>query len=169
MGCVSVDFERFSIYGFSIMCPNDCRLELTTKTRRESGTVTFHFPDKVRIFLSWGELRKALKKFQTVEEHAEHSLSVVKKGGNVKNFERVSQDSLSICSHRGVYNHVELEEVSASLFAGSRRTPRLAYSVHVHCPSSSRYFVIYTLLPGTEAEYEKIVMAMANSLICHQS
>jgi hypothetical protein len=162
-----VDFESFRIYGFSIMYPSNCRLELSVKSRRDTGDIIFHFPDKVRIFLSWGELRKALKKFQTAEEHAEHSLSIVKKSGNVKSFERVSQDSLNICSHRGVYNHVELEEASVSLFAGSRRTSRVAYSVHVHCPSSSRYFVIYTLLPGTEAEYEKIVLAMANSLSCH--
>ncbi len=165
---MNADFERFSIYGFSIDYPKDCRLEFNPKSRRDAGDVVFHFPDKMKMFLSWGDLEKATKSFQTVEEHAEHSLDSVKKSGNVKNLERVSRDSLSIHSHKGAYNRVRLEEITVGFFTGKKKVPRDAYSVHVHCPDSSRYFVIYTLIPaGTVEEYEKTLMTMANSLNCH--
>lgn len=68
------------------------------------GDIVFHFPDKVKIFLSWGDLEKATKTFGTVEKHADHGLNRVKKAGNVKNFELISHDSLRISSHEGPYN-----------------------------------------------------------------
>lgn len=162
------DFERFSIYGFSIDYPKDCRLEFNPKSRRGAGDVVFHFPDKVKIFLSWGDLEKAAKSFHTVEEHADHSLNAVKKAGNVKKFERVSRDTLSLHSHKGVYSRVRLEEMTVGFFSGRKSVPRDAYSVHVHCQDSSRFFVIYALVSGgTEDGYEKTLMTMANSLNCH--
>jgi len=165
---VTRDFERFSIYGFSIGYPKECRVEFNPKSRRESGHVAFHFPDKVKTFLSWGELERATKNFQTVEKHAEHSLDTVRKSRNVKNFERVSHDSMTVHSHTGAFDRVKLEEVTVGLFTGNRAAPRDAYSVHVHCPESGRYFVIYTLTPSnTEGKYETTLIAMANSLKCH--
>lgn len=162
------DFERFSVYGFSIDYPNVCRVEFNPKSRREAGDIVFHFPDKVKTFLSWGELEKATKNFQTVEKHAEHSLETMKKSGNVKNFVRVSHDSITVHSHKGAFNRVRLEEVTVGFFTGKRTAPRETYSVHVHCPGSSRYFVVYTMIPSNmEMEYEKSLMTMANSLKCH--
>ncbi len=162
------DFEQFSVYGFSIEYPKDLRIEFNPKSRRGEGDLVFHFPDRVKIFLSWGDLEKASQKFKTVEEHADHSLKRIKTAGNVKNFERVSHDSIRIRSHNGVYNRAKFEEVTIGFFSGKRKNPREAHSVHVHCPVSSRFFVVYALLPteGTY-EYEKIFSAMANSLRCH--
>ena len=163
------DFERFSIYGFSIDYPKDCRLEFNPKSRRDTGDVVFHFPDRMKVFLSWGDLEKAAKNFQTVEQHAEHSLKNIKKSGAVKNFERISQDSVTIHSHRGAYNRVKLEEIAVGFLSGKRTVPRESYSVHVHCPNTARYFVVYTMIPGSSNEnYEKTVMTMANSLKCHK-
>jgi hypothetical protein len=129
--------------------------------------VVFHFPDKVKIFLSWGDLEKAVKSFHTVEEHADHSLNAVKKSGNVKKFERVSRDTLSLYSHKGVYSRVRLEEMTVGFLTGRKSIPRDAYSVHVHCQDSSRYFVIYTLIYGGTEGHEKTLMTMANSIKCH--
>lgn len=162
------DFESFSIYGFSLNYPKECRVEFNPKSRREAGDMVFHFPDKVKIFLSWGELEKATKRFQTIEDHAANSLETMKKAGNVKNFEKVMSDTLKVRSHKATYNHVTLDEVTLGLFTGKRAVPRDACSVHVHCPESSRYFVIYTLLPRESVhEQDKVLRAMTNSLKCH--
>jgi hypothetical protein len=165
---VTKDFERFSVYGFSIDYPRVCRVEFNPKSRREAGDVVFHFPDRVKTFLSWGELEKATKNFQTVEKHAEHSLDTVKKSGNVKNFVRVSHDSITVNSHTGAFNRVKLDEVAVGFFTGKRAAPRETYSVHVHCPESGRYFVVYTMIPSnSEGEYGAALTKMANSLKCH--
>ena len=162
------EFENFSIYGFSINYPKGCRVEFNPKSRRESGDVVFHFPEKNKIFLSWAELEKATKRFQTIQAHAENSLETVKKAGNVKNFEKVSSDTVNVRSHKAACNHVRLEEMTAGFFTGKQAVPRDAYSVHVHCPDSSRYFVIYALFPHESVEkQEKAIMAMTKSLKCH--
>ncbi len=165
---VSRDFERFSIYGFSIDYPKECRVEFNPKSRREAGDVVFHFPDRVKTFLSWGELEKATKNFQTVEGHAEHSLDAVKKSRNVKNFERVTHDSMTVNSHAGAFNRVKLEEVTVGFLPRKRAAPQEAYSVHVHCPESGRYFVVYTMIPSdSEGQYGTALTKMAKSLKCH--
>jgi len=165
----SVIFERFSVYQFGINYPSVCRVEFNPKSRREGGDVVFHFPDKEKIFLSWGALEKAQKKFPTVEEQAEHSIKVVTKSGNVKNVQRVSQDSLNISSHRAAYNHIKLDEMQPGLFFGGKKgVPREAHSVHVHCEETSRYFVIYTLLSTKAPEdFGQLLVTMANSFKCH--
>jgi hypothetical protein len=160
--------DEFSIYGFSVNYPKECRVEFNPKGRREAGDVVFHFPNRNKIFFTWGELEKATKRFQTVEEHAGNSLETVRKTGSVKKFERVTSDTLTVRSHKAVYNHVRLDEVTVGFFAGKRSSPRDACSVHVHCPNSSRYFVVYTLFPREFVEeQEKAVRAMTDSLKCH--
>ena len=66
------EFETFSVYKFSMNYPPICRVEFNPKTRREAGDIVFHFPDPDRpraptekVFLSWGALDKATKKFPT--------------------------------------------------------------------------------------------------------
>jgi len=161
------DYERFSVYGFSIDYPKDTRIEFNPKNRRGEGDVVFHFPDKVKIFLSWGDLEKATKTFGTVEKHAGHGLNRVKKAKNVKNFELISHDSLRIASHQGLYNRAKFEEVAVG-FLSKRMSPREAHSVHVHCAESSRYFVVYALLPiSGMTDYERVFVKMAKTLKCH--
>jgi hypothetical protein len=167
---VKDSFETFSIYGFSLDYPEECRVEFNAKSRRESGDVVFHFPDKVdrvRIFLSWGDLEKASKRFHTTEEHAEFSLDAMKKGKNVKNFERVSRDTLSLHNDRGSVNKVKFDERSVGLIGG-KDIPREAYSLHVHCTKSNRYFVLYTMTPrSSEGRYDRIMDSMSSSFKCH--
>ncbi len=162
------DFELFSVYGFSIEYLKDLRIEFNPKSRRAEGDIVFHFPDKAKIFLSWGDLSKASKNFRTVEEQADHSLKRIKSAGNVKDFERVSHDSIKIRSHTGIFNRAKFDEVSVGFLTSKRKNPREAYSVHVHCPETSRFFVVYGLIPtqGTY-DYEKVFSDMANTLRCH--
>ena len=164
----SEGFERFSVYGFSIEYPRDHRVEFNPKSRREGGDVVFHSPDRLKAFLSWGELEKATKSFPTAEKQAEHSLDTIKKTRNVRNFDVITQDRLTINAHEGVYSRVALEEMSVGLIPGKKGRPQEAFSLHVHCPESSRYFVVYSMfLKDYAADYTKTLMTMATSLKCH--
>jgi hypothetical protein len=165
---MSSDFENFSMYGFTIDYPAACRVEFNSKSRRETGDVVFRFPDSARIFLSWGELEKASKRFGSPEEHANYSLDAMKKGKNVVNFERVSRDSVSLRSHTGSLNKVRFDEKTMKLFGRGKDIPREAYSLHVHCDRSNRYFVLYTMgSANTDVRFDRIMDSMRESFKCH--
>jgi len=161
-------FERFSIYKFSIGYPPVCRLEFNPKSRREAGDVVFHFPDREKIFISWGNLEDAQKKFPTVEDQAEHNIQVVKKNAHVKSFERVAQDSLRINSHNAAYNHIRLEEMVGGFFPSKKTIRRQALSVHLRCEKLSRYFVIYSM-PSAKApeDFSDLFLLMVKTFECH--
>ena len=162
------NFEHFRLYGFSIDYPDECRVEFNNKSRRQSGDMSFQFPDKVRIFLTWGELEKVSKRFKSTEEHAEYSLNAMQKGKNVKNFERVSRDSMASRHDKGTVNKVRFDEMASGPFARGKATPREAHSMHVHCENSKRYFVLYTMTPRSdEGRYDKIMAEMRDSFKCH--
>ena len=163
------NFERFSMYRISIDYPSDSRVEFNSKGRRETGDVVFQLPEKVRIFLSWGELEKISKRFNSVQEHAEYSLNAMKKGKHVTNFEQTSRDSVAVNSHKAALNKVKLDEmISTLLFTGKKPLHREAFSLHLHCSESNRYFVLYTLTPSdTEGKYDRILTKMVDSFKCH--
>jgi hypothetical protein len=163
------DSERFSVYGFSIDYPRICWIEFNPKSRRDAGDVVFHFLEKEKIFLSWGELERAEKRFQSIEGHAEHGISVLRKNRAARDFERVRNDSLTLNSHSAVYNRIRVKELLAGFLSGKKTVEREAYSIHLHCRESSRYFVLYSLLSrsATDETYEKSILAMANSFKCH--
>jgi len=165
----NAEFEKFSVYNFSIEYPPVCRVEFNPKSRREAGDIVFHFPDREKVFLSWGNLDKAEKKFESAEKQAEHSLQVVKKSGNVKKMEKLQSDMMTLNSHQAAYNRVRLDEQPAGLFMGKRTVPHDAFSIHLHCDKSSRYFVIYTMLsPRAPEDFgDAIFKVMVNSFKCH--
>jgi hypothetical protein len=165
---VKEGFETFSVYRFSVDYPAVCRIEFNPKSKREAGDVAFHFPDREKVFLSWGKLEDARKRFATSEDHAEHSLEVTRKSRQVKNFERVNQDSLEVNSHKAAYNRAKMEELSASFLGGGRGKKREALSLHLHCERSSRYFVMYTLLsPNAPEDFADLFLDMVHSFRCH--
>ena len=165
------EFETFSVYNFSIDYPPVCRVEFNPKSRREAGDIVFHFPDREKLYLSWGDLEKAQKKFGDAQKQAEHSLGSVKKSQNVKKMEKITTDTLTINSHLAAYNRVKLEETPPGIFPGKRRSiAHETYSLHLHCDKSSRYFVVYTMLsPNAPQDFGEVVfMRMAKSFACHK-
>jgi hypothetical protein len=164
----SESYEKFSVYGFSIDYPRVCRVEFNPKSRRESGDIVFHFPDKEKLYLSWGALEKAQKSFQTVEKQAEHGVENLRKGGNIKNFERVEQDTLNVSKHKAIYNRVKIGQPAPGLFGSKKMTYRQGYSCHLHCEESSRYFVIYSILsPSGPEDFGELILAIVKSFECH--
>jgi hypothetical protein len=162
-------FEKFSMYRFSIDYPKVCSIQFNPKLKREVGDVLFLFPDKEKIYLTWGELEKAQKKFPTVSDHAEHSIQMIRKTRTVKGLETIARDLLTINSHPAAYTRIRLEEVRGGLLPQNKTIPHEGYSVHLHCEQSSRYFVIYTMLSQEKAPegFDELFKLIANSLKCH--
>ena len=165
------NFESFSVYGFSIDYPPVCRIEFNPKSLREKGDIVFHFPDREKIFISWGDLNALKQRFQTPQKHAEEGIKTIMKGRSVsrKDSRKITQSPVEINTHAAVYNSVKLGElVPGLLMSKNRATTRYAHSVHVHCEKSSRYFVIYSLLsPKAPEDFGELLLAMARSFICH--
>ena len=161
-------FEKFSVYGFSIDYSMVCRIEFNPKSRRNAGDIVFHFPDREKIFLSWGDLEKVQRKFHTVEEHAKHSVDLIGKSSQVKNLERVTQELLEINSHKAAYNHIKLDEMSRGLFGARKSATRQAFSLHIYCDNSSRYYLMYAF-PSLNApeNFGDLVLQMMKSFKCH--
>ena len=165
---MDLGYEKFSLYGFSIDYPNECRVDFNSKSRRETGDVSFRFRDNSRIFLNWGNLEKVSKRFTSVEDHANYSLDAMKKGKNVLNFERVSGDTVSLQSHKSSVNKVRFDEKALKFLGKGKDIPRQAYSLHVHCDKTNRYFVLYSMSPANEElKFERIMDSMRASFKCH--
>lgn len=161
-------FETFSVYNFSIDYPAVCRVEFNPKSRREKGDLVFHFPDREKVFVSWGVLEDATKRFRTVEEQAEHGIKTVSKSSQVKSAERVKKDVIEVNSHKAAYNLVKLSQSSRGLLGGGKATSHDAYSVHLQCDKSSRYFVIYSILTTNAPEdFGDLMNTMIESFKCH--
>ena len=52
---------------FSMDYPEVCRIEFNPKSMKQKGDVVFHFPDREKIFVSWGKLDVAQKKLQRLK------------------------------------------------------------------------------------------------------
>ena len=161
------DFEKLTIYKFSIDYPSVCRAEFNQKNKHDSGDLVFHFPDKEKVFITWGELEKARKKFRTLSDYAENSIKEVKKGATV--FERKEQSTMSLNSHEALYNQTSVSQPRLGLIGlGRKPVKRGTYSVHLYCEPSARFFVIYALFSdSTDESFRETFMRMANSFTCH--
>jgi hypothetical protein len=161
-------FENFSVYNFSVDYPKVCRLEFNSKSTRQKGDIVFHFPDREKIFVSWGALEDAQKRFATVDEQAERSIKAAGKTAHTKDMERVKQDSMNINSHRAAYNHVKMEETSAGFISSKGKVKRDVMSLHLHCEPTSRYFVIYAMPTRNAPEdFGDLFLDTARTFECH--
>ena len=162
------DLERFSVYRFSIDYPAVCRFEFNPKTRREKGDIVIHFPDKQKVFLSWGDLAVVKKKFQAANEFAAHSIKSMGKSRNVSKTDKMEEKTLRVNSHEAFYNKVRFHETPMGIFARGKGAQRVTCSVHLFCEQSSRYFVIYALLtPTAPDDFDELFLSMVDSFHCH--
>ena len=162
------EMERFSVYRFSMNYPPVCWFEFNPKTRREKGDVVIHFPDKEKVFLSWGDLAVVTKKHPTANEFANHSIKSMGKARNIGKTDRVEERTLTVNSHEAFYNRVVFHETSQAMFGKARTNPRTTLAVHLYCSRSQRYFVIYALMtPYAPEDFDKLFLEMVDSFRCH--
>lgn len=159
--------EKFAMYGFELSIPSDWRVELNPKTSREKGDVAFQSKKGNRIFVSWGPLAEAQNRFKTLEEHRDTNVERIRKGPDVTGVEVSDMKEVQVSGHRALVSHV-----TATVKAGmmSRRTTdRDVWSVHVHCPNVSRYYVVYSMTrdPTEFEDFSKVFNAVSESFSCH--
>jgi len=165
----TAEMEKFGVYRFSMDYPAVCRFEFNPKTRREKGDIVIHFPDREKVFLSWGQLPVVTKKYQTADLFANHSIKSMAKSRNVSKSDKIDERSITVNSHPAFYNKVQFHESAGMALIGKPRTNlRTTLSVHFFCPNSSRYFVIYALLtPNAPEDFDQLFLRMVESFRCH--
>jgi len=161
-----METERFALYGFEVMIPTDWRVELNPKSTRKKGDVAFQSQKGNRVFVSWGSLDEA-KRFKTLEEHRDGSLNQVKKGTDVKSLDISDLRETQICGHRALVSHVSAE-IRVGMM-GRNVTGRDIWSIHLHCPNSSRFYVLFSM-ERDPAEFEdmgSVFDSFAKTIVCH--
>jgi hypothetical protein len=158
--------EKFSLYGFEVMIPTDWQVELNPKSSRIKGDVAFKSQKGNRVFVSWGSLEEA-KRFKTLEEHRDRSLKQVKKGSDVKSADVSDLRETQICGHRALVSHVSAEIRIGMM--GRSTVGRDIWSIHLHCPNTSRYYVLFSM-ERNPAEFEDmsaVFDSFAKTMVCH--
>lgn len=165
IGQAPVQKDTLRIYGFTFQFPQTAKLEFNPKFNREEGDVAVKSPDKANVFVSWGDLDKVVKKAPTIQDHAKFSLDRVKKSVQGK-MSTVESKDITVCGHDAVFNHVRIEVPRRGLFGkGPLQDVR---SVHLHCDTTRRFFVIYATATEANEEVQRATMdEIVESFQCH--
>ena len=161
-------YELLAMYGFSANYPNTARLELNPKTRRHKGDVVLHLEQGHKIFLSWGSLEDARKRYATAAAQASASIQRSVKSARAKLDGTPETKSLKVQGHDAAYTHARMFVERGGFPFGSRRVTQDSYSMHLQCDDSGRYYVVYAFArPETSDQVGKIIEPIMLSLKCH--
>jgi hypothetical protein len=161
-------YELLAMYGFSAKYPDNARLELNPKTRREKGDIVFHLEDGFKVFLSWGSLQEARKRYATAAAQASASIERSVKSTRAKLDGTPEIKNLKIQGHDAAYTHARMFMDRGGFPFGSGRVTQDSHSLHLQCDESARYYVMYTFgRPETSEQLGKIFEPIMLSLKCH--
>jgi len=166
------EYESFCIYGFCTVCPVTWKVELNSKSDRSEGDVAFKSPEKVNIFLGWGPLKKAEKRYSSLEEHVKDSLNRIKKNQGVKDIELVQSKVVQIGSHKAIFSHAKviLSKLTLLPFTKAKTYEREVRSMHLYCKSSGRYFALFGEVTSDKTlEHGEVFENMIKSFTCHKA
>lgn len=164
------EFESFSAYRFHTVYPSTWKIEFDPKSDRSRGDLAFKSPDRNSIFLSWGSLEKAKKRFSSLEEHVKDSVDRVKKSPGAKRVEIVQTKEMIIESHRALYTLIKVTFSTPSIvpFVKGKDGSQEVRSMHLHCEVSERYYVLYGKIALDKSqEHQEIFDSMMDSFKCH--
>jgi hypothetical protein len=162
------EYEALAMYGFSVNYPNNARLELNPKTRREKGDIVLHLEEGLKVFLSWGSLEDARKRYATAAAQASASIEHSVKNTRAKLDGTPEIKNLKIQGHDATYTHARMFVERGGFPFGSRRVTQDSHSMHLQCDESGRYYVVYAFArPETSEQVGKIVEPIMLSLKCH--
>lgn len=159
-------YEVFSMYGFSIEYPDTWEVELNPKADRTAGDVVFKTL-RHRIFLTWGPLEKARKKYGSLDTHAEAGLQKVRKGGDVRKLETLEHRETNVNGHKAIFNRFRV--TLGVGFFGIRTAYRELSSLHLYCERTGKFFVLYESVVDSDSVtgLETIFEHMKDSFKCH--
>ncbi len=146
--------------------PVSCTVEFNPRSKRTEGDVVLKSSDGYKVFVSWGPMEKVAK-FRDAAAHANYSLERIGKSGEAK-IKDVRHEFRRVNGHEAAFTDVKLDLIKRGIFFNKTRTPQEVRSLHVHCPSSSRYFVIYGPgYLGSSLHQREAVERMIGSFKCH--
>ena len=162
-----METEKFALYGFEVLIPSGWRVEFNPKGTREKGDVVFQSQKGNRFFISWGKLEDALKKFKSLEEHRDNSISQLKKGTGVKNVNVTDLHEIQICGHRALMSRVTAEIQSGMM--SKKVSEKNLWAMHLHCPVVARYYVLFDTErdPDEIEDMGGVFDSYAKSMVCH--
>jgi len=161
-------YELLAMYGFSAKYPDNARLELNPKARREKGDAVFHLEEGNKVYLSWGPLEEARKRYATAAAQASASIERSVKSTRAKLDGTPETKNLKIQGHDGTYTHARMFVERGGFPFGSRRVTQDSHSLHLQCDDSGRYYVIYAFArPETSEQVSGIFEPIMLSLKCH--
>lgn len=161
--------EHLTLYNIQIEYPISARLELNPKSTRGQGDVVFHFDKYTKIMLSWGELETAKNRYPTAEAQAADSIKRARNVNRVRDLKVMRHDELSINGHKAPYYRTQFEVTSSGLLLARGVGKQETHSIHLHCPRSGRYYVVYGSATSLEASEDQWILLrhMSSSLRCH--
>lgn len=159
--------EIFAVYGFRLKIPDDWRVEFNPKGNRVKGDVVFHSPKKNRIFISWGSLEEANKRFKTVDEQRDWGVKQMEKSRNINKVTVSESKPIQICGHRALITLVTAS--GGGGFLTPKQRDKVVSSMYLHCPNRSKYYVLYSMLtnPDEYPDFPKLFDRVAQSMVCH--
>ncbi len=111
-------------------------------------------------------LEKLKRKLPSVEEHARYSIEKVTKSHQAR-VTSIEKTQVSVNGHAAEYNHLRIDIPRRGLFGGREQVQEM-HSLHIHCPESLRYFVIYGSSGPEKAESQgRTVTTLIQSFKCH--
>ena len=161
--------EKFAVYGFEVAIPDDWRIEFNAKNRRERGDVVFHTGKNNLFFVSWGDLANAQKSFDSLGQQRDKSVSRLKGNPNVSQMKMDDQGTLKVCGHDGLLTHVTAKGRKG--FMAKAPTNQEVWSLHMHCPDSGKYYVLYMDIRDSAefADQKGEFLARVGTFRCHHT
>jgi hypothetical protein len=164
------EHELLAMYGFSASYPNNARLELNPKARRQKGDIVLHLEEGFRVFLSWGSLEEARKRYPTAAAQASASIERSVKSTRAKLDGAPETRNFKIQGHDAVYTHARLSVERGGFPFGARRVAQDSHSMHLQCDESGRYYVVYAFArPEMSEQLGKVFEPIMSSLKCHMT
>ncbi|MBS7645717.1 MAG: hypothetical protein QXR65_09420 [Candidatus Bathyarchaeia archaeon] len=167
-----MELSLFSVYNLKVEYPSDWRVKLKDNSSRARGHVAFLASNgSSGIFITWGELHEAKKRFKDSREQAENSLKKMMKERpyGEEGLKILDQRELEVGGHKGFMNHMHLKSLRFGVIPLFAR-PRLRdiYAVFLHCDESQRFFVIVGDFEPNELDDPwKNLNYYLNSFDCH--
>jgi len=166
-----LDYENFAIHGFFIKYPISCKVELDPDSDWNKGNVVFKLPTGDRIFLSWGPIQTAIKKYRDLLTFANAGLDRIRKMQMVTKIEAVETESKKVYGHDTIFSHFKVQLGKPSLFSLFKRQEtvlREIWTYHGFCHDSERYFIIYGISEmRNSVKLSEILRYMQASFRCH--
>ncbi len=159
--------ERFAVYGFHLDIPDDWRVEFNPKSNRSEGDVAFHSPKNNILFVSWGKLEDAKKRYASLEAHRDDTVKRIRKSPNITDAKLSKSERVVVSGHDGLRSEVTVQQTRGII--GRRQLAHDVMSVHFYCEETGRFYVVHWDITVAD-EYPdaaKTLSSLVASVACH--